>query len=91
MDNLDASLAALSARSLPVDLAGIDDRVFSGLKRAVEDERQFRKATMVVAGLMLLVGGTIGGTGTTEAKALPTMPLGVPSTLAPSTLLDPGL
>lgn len=91
MDKLDATLAALSIRAVPSDLATIDNNVLLGLRTSAADDRQFRKAALTVAGSMLLVGGSIGGAATTEAKAQPTMPLGVPSALAPSTLLDPGL
>ena len=91
MNRLDEALATLSQGELPADLATIDSNVLLGLRQAVADERQFRKAALAVAGLMLLVGGTIGGAGTSPAEARSTMPLGVLSALAPSTLLDPGL
>lgn len=91
MNHLDEALAALSARPVPADLVNIDSDVLGGLRQVVADDRQFRRAALTVAGLTLLVGGTIGGAGTSQAEARSTMPLGVPSTLAPSTLLDPGL
>ncbi len=90
MNRLDEALAALSARDMPADLATIDSNVLLGLRNAAADDRQFRKAALTVAGLMLLVGGTVGGAGISTAEARSTMPLGVPSALAPSTLLDPG-
>lgn len=91
MNRLDEVLATLSQGELPADLATIDSNVLLGLRQVVAEERQFRKAALAVAGLTLLVGGTIGGAGTSPAEARSTMPLGVPSALAPSTLLDPGL
>ena len=91
MNRLDEALATLSQGELPADLAAIDSNVLLGLRQVVAEERQFRKAAVAVAGLTLLVGGTIGGAGASQAEAHSTMPLGVPSALAPSTLLDPGL
>ncbi len=90
MASLEAQLAALSGIPLPADLWTLDHAIMSGLSRAQQEARMFKRASMITAGAALMVGAVVGGIAPTQAMVSPATGLQVSFALAPSTLLDPG-
>ena len=89
MSNLDEMLAQLGGAPLPSRLAMIDGAVISAL---AEQQRSFASnslRSLSIAAIAALVLGVVstGFSGSPALSASSVSPLGVPSTLAPSSLL----
>ena len=86
MSNLDEMLARLASAPLPSRLATMDQAVFAGL---AQYDRSGASRSLSIAGMVALAVGVVStGLPGTPAVAAPSVsPLGVPSALAPSSLL----
>lgn len=87
MLDLDNSLTALAA--LPADprLASLDTRVFAGIA-ALSEQRTARRATFTTAAVALCIGFLGASYGAFDRQqAVTPISLGVPSQLAPSSIL----
>lgn len=82
---LDELLGALRTAQSPASLAGIDGVALAGTARARERAVRRTGVAAVVGALLLGLGST--ALPSTAAFAAPTLPLGAPMPLAPSSLL----